>query len=426
MAITQAMKALVFGGAVTVALALMGSDASAGIVDALRAPAAGVQRGMTLAKAKKKKGRRPAGSPSKGAPGADDAAGDDDSGSSSSGSDASDDSKEDEVLVSKKAPKKAPAPVDDGSSGEGGEEKAKGSSKEVETVAAKASDESSDASPSSALEFGVGFKALFRQLSWTADARAAGLGPYTLTPGPETGVWLEFYPAAFGSSGFASNVGLIGRFDYGFGVATTLANNMNVATTFRDFLAGIKVRIPLGMMTPNVSVAYGQQIFWIASANSSLDLPKVAYSFIRPAIGTRVTFAPGVALDAGAAFLAVLDPGSGAGYVRGSTFFPKATALGFDVSASLAVRITGSIGARGGVEFRQFALNTHDQTAPTVAGAVDRYITMFAGVEVVLDGMGGAADDDEPKPSKRKRRHAPKDDDSSDDSKSEDSKSDDE
>jgi hypothetical protein len=417
------MKALVFGGAVTVALALLGSDASAGIVDASRAPAAGVQHGMKLAKAKKKKGgRRPAGSPGKGAPAADDAAGDDDGASSSSGSDDSDDSKEDEVLSSKKAPRKAP--VDDGASGEGGDEKAKGGSKEVETVAAKASEESSDASPSSALEFGIGFKALFRQLAWTADARAAGLGPYSLTPGPETGAWLEFYPAAFGSSGFASNVGLFGRFDYGFGVATTLANNTNVATSFRDFLAGLKVRLPLGMMTPNVSVAYGQQIFWIASANNNLDLPKVAYSFIRPAIGTRVAFAPGVALDVAAAYLAVLDPGSGLGYVKGSNYFPRATALGFDASASLAIRISGSIGARGGVEFRQYGLNMNDQTAPTVAGAVDRYITMFAGVEVVLDGMGAAADDDEPKPSKRKRRHAPKDDDS-DSSSSDDSKSDD-
>jgi hypothetical protein len=410
---------LIFGGAVTVALALLGSDASAGIVDAPRAPAAGVQRGMTLAKAKKK-GRRPASSP-RSAPAADDAAGGADDESSSGSSDSSDDSKEDEVLVSKKPSKKARAPVDDGASSDG-EEKSKSSAKEVETVAAKASEEESDASPSSALEFGIGFKALFRQLAWTSDARAAGLGPYSLTPGPETGVWLEFYPAAFGSSGFAANVGLFGRFDYGFGVATTLANNTNVATSFRDFLGGVKVRLPFGNVIPNVSVAYGQQIFWIASANSNLDLPKVAYSFIRPALGTRIVFAPGVALDAAAAYLMVLDPGSGTGYVGGANFFPNAKSLGFDVSASLAIKISGAIGARGGVELRQYVLTMNDTTAPTVGGAVDRYITMFAGLEVVLDGMGAAADDDEPKPSKRKRRHAPdpEESESSDDSKSDD------
>src|SRR6185503_7244283 len=54
---------------------------------------------------------------------------------------------------------------------------------------------------------------------------AAGLGPYKLTPGPETALWFEFYPAAFGTSGFAANVGLFGRFDYGFGAATTVASS---------------------------------------------------------------------------------------------------------------------------------------------------------------------------------------------------------
>ena len=72
-----------------------------------------------------------------------------------------------------------------------------------------------------ALEIGFGAKALFRQLVWTADADAAGLGPYSLSPGPQTGAWLEFYPAAFGSSGFGANVGIYGSLNYGFGVSTT-------------------------------------------------------------------------------------------------------------------------------------------------------------------------------------------------------------
>ena len=427
MAITQAMRASIFGGAVAVALALSGSDASADLAGPRGVPSVDVHHGMTLAKAKKK-GRRPASSPSKAAAEpADDASDGDDGASSSSSSAASNEAKEDEVLVSKKK-KKAPTAADDGSSGGGGEETAKGSSKEIETVSSKASDESDDASPAPALEFGIGAKALFRQLAWTSDARAAGLGPYSLTPGPETGAWFEFYPAAFGTSGFAANVGLFGRLDYGFGVATTLANTMNVATKFRDFMAGLKVRIPLGMMIPNVSVAYGQQTFEIAPAMSTLDLPKVAYSFIRPALGTRVVFAPGVALDLAAAYLMVIDPGSGAGYVKGANFFPNAKALGFDLSASLAYRISGAIGARGGVELRQYSLTMNDSTAPTVGGAVDRYITMFAGIEVVLDGQGAAAgDDEEPKPSKRKRRRAePKDDEASDSSSSDDKTSEDE
>ena len=120
----------------------------------------------------------------------------------------------------------------------------------------------------------------------------------------------------------------------------------------------------------------------------------------------------------------VLDPGSGADHIRSSRFFPKATSYGIDASVSVAVKLTGSIGARAGVDLRQYGIALHpDSTTRAVAGAVDRYIVAWAGLEVVLDGQGGAAGgDDEPvKPSKRRRRHAepkPDDDESSEDSSS--------
>src|SRR5436190_1289624 len=148
--------------------------------------------------------------------------------------------------------------------------------KPVGTVSAKASDEESGAAgTTSALEFGVGARALFRNLQWSSpDGANAGLGPYSLTPGPETGLWLEFYPAAFGMTGFAANVGIYGSFNYGFGVATTLANGTNAATTFRDFQAGLKLRIPVGTFIPNVSNGYGQQTFAIAQQQATTDLPQ--------------------------------------------------------------------------------------------------------------------------------------------------------
>jgi hypothetical protein len=430
------MKIRLLGVMVAVALVAPGSDASAAVTDEARpllpslSPTAGtVHGGMTLAKAKKR--RRPAGGGGGKAEPADEAAADDDGAgkSPSAASDAGDDAKEEEIFGKKKA-----APRDDGASADSGEAKqapkaSKTSDKSVETVESQASEESETPSSASALEFGLGAKALFRNLAWTSDARAPGcspcFGPYSLTPGPETAAWFEFYPAAFGTSGFAANVGLIGRFDYGFGVATTLADNTTVVkTTFRDFLAGIKVRIPFGTFIPNVSLAYGQQVFAIArSGDPSRDIPQVAYSFIRPALGARVMLAPTISLDAVLGYLMVLDPGSGTNYIKSQ--FPDAKAAGFDLSASVAFRLTGAIGLRGGFDFRQYAIALYDKTAPTIAGAVDRYITAWAGLEVVLDGAGAAAgDDDEPaKPSKRKRRRAPEpkeDEESADESKSED------
>jgi hypothetical protein len=416
------MKSLFCGVVGAVALASLGSDASAGLTDEARslpsATAGTVHGGMTLAKAKKK--RRPAGGGGAKTEAADDDAADEApaSKSASASSDSSDDAKEEEIFGSKK---KAP-PKDDGESSGGGAAAPKPRPKMVdETVESKASEEESGSTSSlSALEFGVGLKALFRNFGWTSDGRAAGLGPYSLSPGPETGLWLDFYPAAFGTSGFASNVGIFGHFNYGFGVATTLANGDVVSTTFRDFLGGVKVRIPFGTFIPNASIGYGQQIFAVAPQMTPQDLPQLAYQFVRPALGARIMFAPTVALDLSAGYLLVMNPGSGANYVRAANFFPKATSYGFDITASVAFRLTGSIGLRGGADLRSYVIANHpDSTTRSVAGAVDRYISVWAGVEVVLDSQGAAAggdDDSEPaKPSKRKRRRAaePKEDDES-------------
>jgi hypothetical protein len=151
--------------------------------------------------------------------------------------------------------------------------------------------------------------------------------------------------------GFAANVGCIARFNYGFGVATTLANDDVVETKFRDFLAGLKLRVPFGGFVPNLSIAYGQQVFSIAQQMTMQDLPQLAYQFVRFAPGARMFFTPTVVLDVGAAYLLVLDPGSGANSIRDpNRFFPNATAFGFDVTASLAFRLTGAIGVRAGAD----------------------------------------------------------------------------
>jgi hypothetical protein len=299
-------------------------------------------------------------------------------------------------------------------------------------VSKKASAESSDDAAESsesgtvqpALEIGFGAKALFRQLVWTADADAAGLGPYSLSAGTQTGAWLEFYPAAFGSRSFGANVGIYGNLNYGFGVSTTTAAGVDVPTGFRDFMGGLKVRIPVGALIPNVSVGYGQQTFQISARGTSADLPHLNYQFVRLGAGTRIQVTPAVAIDLGAAYLMVLDPGSGIGQIKSSAFFPSAKSFGIDLGASVGFRLTNVIGARAGLDARLYSMTFNPQTdARAVSGAVDRYLVTYAGLEVILDGQGASrpSDDDSgeaegaSKPSKRKQAPKPDDEEESED-----------
>jgi hypothetical protein len=240
-----------------------------------------------------------------------------------------------------------------------------------------------------ALSLGVGGKALFRNLSWT-DANGA-LAPYSLAPGPEAGVWLEAFPAAFATDGFAGNIGIYGHFDYGLGASskTPPPANQTLTTKYMDFLAGVKVRIPLGNFLPYVAGGYGMQKFSLDPV--APERPNFNYSFASGGAGARIQITPALDLDLGAAFLYVLNPGSAAGEVKSMAFFPHTTGYGFDASLSIGFRLFGVVGLRAGGDFRQFGLTTNWKTGemPKAGGAADRYITAWGGVEIVFDGMGG-------------------------------------
>jgi hypothetical protein len=382
---------------------------SAGIRTVPHATPAARGGGTLLARTKRSK-RRPAGAGAKAKPADDDAADEAaDEASSNPAPKPAASEPEDDASAPKPTARKRPRLESDEGDADG--------DAAVSKKAANSSDEAAEASESSggagvtALELGFGAKALFRQLVWTSDANAAGLGPYSLTPGPETGAWLEFYPAAFGSSGFGANIGLYGSFNYGFGVSTTTAAGAEAPTAFRDFMGGLKVRFPLGTVIPNVSIGYGQQSFQISAVGNANDLPHLNYQFVRAGAGTRILVTPGVSIDVGAAYLMVLDPGSGIGQIKSSAFFPSAKSFGVDLGASVAFRLTSVIGARVGLDARLYSMSFNKQTdARPVSGAVDRYLVTYGGLEVILDGQPAraSADDDSgdaeaaPKPSKRK------------------------
>ena len=84
-----------------------------------------------------------------------------------------------------------------------------------------------------------------RSLSWNQDNNNV-LAPYSLPAGPQAAIWLEAYPAAFSSSGFASRIGVFGEFNQGFGVNSTANGGATKLTTAANaFMSSIHDRMPV-------------------------------------------------------------------------------------------------------------------------------------------------------------------------------------
>ena len=70
-------------------------------------------------------------------------------------------------------------------------------------------------------------------------------------------------------------------------------------------------------------------------------------------------------------------------------YFPGLGAYGLEAAGSIGVRVTSIFGLRAGVDFRQYALDLSHATGMLMANqASDRYITIWGGLEIVLDGAG--------------------------------------
>jgi hypothetical protein len=252
-----------------------------------------------------------------------------------------------------------------------------------------------------ALTLGIGASGMNRSLSWHQD-NSNVLAPYSLPAGPQAAVWLEAYPAAFSSSGFASRIGVFGEFNQGFGVNSTAnGGTTKLTTAFQDFLLGAKLRWPVNIFAPYLSAAYGAQSFKLTTqAGTPPMIPSVAYKFLRIGIGSRADISPQLSADLGFAFMPLTDAGKNAGEIKSSGYFPGTTGYAVDIGASIAYRFTKIIGARLGVDFRQYGLSANPAMgAPLIAGgATDRYIFFGGGVELVLDGVSGAVADDEKEP----------------------------
>jgi len=142
----------------------------------------------------------------------------------------------------------------------------------------------------------------------------------------------------------------------------------------------------------------------------AMDRPNFTYGVVHLGGGARIYFTPAIDLDVSAGYLLV-QIGKAAGEVGGPGYYPAATAYGVDAGASLGFRITGIIGIRAGVDLRQIGMSLHwKMNDPSIkaGGAVDRYIGVWGGLEITLDGVGGGGGGESEAPPPKKPAKAKK------------------
>lgn len=219
---------------------------------------------------------------------------------------------------------------------------------------------------------------------------------YELRLGPAAFIKLQLYPGAFlGGDGFASNIGLIGGFEQGMPIASKYAGNLpnvppELTNSTQEWFVGSRLRFPGETTEFGGAITYGQQKFILEGDELFPIVPDVKYGYLR--LGGDAWFNFG-ALFVGVELGVRLVLGTGE-LERKDLWFENAAGNGIDLGLRFGYQLFDSVAiVLGGDLIRYgFDFNPMDKaTATRVAGgAIDQYLSGFAGVRFTLPGSGSA------------------------------------
>ncbi len=232
-----------------------------------------------------------------------------------------------------------------------------------------------------ALRLGLGFAGMARDYTYRDDI-FEDLAKYRLPFGPLPSAQLEFFPAAFFTSGVAAHFGVAGSFNYLVGVSSKVGD-VRFQTTSMRVHGSLIGRIPLGVLEVQLGVGYALQTFSIATSAPGAtrpNIPNVSFSGVRPSLGASVHFTPVFHLHFGGAYQVLLTKG------EFGTFFPQSTGGGADVWVGVGVRPISHFEIRLQGEYGRyfFTLNPEVGDPYVAGGALDQYLAGVITANVVF------------------------------------------
>jgi hypothetical protein len=226
------------------------------------------------------------------------------------------------------------------------------------------------------------------------------LSPYDLPVAPAFIIAARVYPAAFGTDGAISHVGIMGKYELGLAtstISTTVDPVMGtetqttLKTQVSDWQLGLRTRLPLGSVELGTFGLYGTQKFLLLGDETDPLVPDTTYEYLRFGIDARVQLGKfTVEAQLAPRFLLSMNE-----LDLAEVWFPGANGSGMDFGAMLGWNYLPWLDAVLGFEMVRYGFDFNgipDDNYPIAGGATDTYLSAFLGARFNLDGSAEASD----------------------------------
>lgn len=246
----------------------------------------------------------------------------------------------------------------------------------TEPSVTSSSEPSTTPSPLPALRVGLGFRGFSRSLTWAGDPEQA-LAKYGLNFAPAVALDATWYPGAHVTSGVLANLGVSFAGDIAVGVSSK-QDTSKFGTRADRFRISAAFRQPFGSVFSIEAVAGASlQRFSIdpVAANDGTprpNIPSVAFTGPRGAVGVRLVKLGPVGIDAMGGFTFLVSTGE----LGTDAYFKRARGFGVDAGAGVSVELVDNLHLRASFDWTRYflTLNPEEGARFTAPSAADQYL----------------------------------------------------
>lgn len=252
----------------------------------------------------------------------------------------------------------------------------------------------------SPLEVAAGLRVFTRSLDYTDDIFGE-LRAYAMAGAPAVFGDISWFPAAHFTTGFPTWLGITLELETAFLLTSSDSDGVEYPTSSAAWLAGARLRVPVGNHEIGGLIGYGGHSYSIDDATTDMgqrdpQVPAVSYTFVKIGGDARVHLTDRLVMRArlGWKFL------TGMGEIQKEDWFPRMTGGGLDLGVGFGFEIGGGIEARIDFDLRRYFFSMNPEPSDTwiAGGALDQYFAGSLGIAWRMEGSapsGSAAEEEE-------------------------------